>query len=75
MIRLLLATGIGLLVSLFGTRFLIGWLSSRRAYQPIQEDGVQSHHETKSETPTMGGLAIVAGITIVTSSNRPAVPS
>jgi len=62
MIRLLIATAVGLLVSLFGTRFLIGFLGQRKMAQPIQEDGVQSHRETKTGTPTMGGLAIVAGI-------------
>lgn len=62
MIRLLIATGVGLVVALFGSRFLIGWLNSRQISQPIQEDGVQSHHETKTGTPTLGGLALVAGI-------------
>ena len=62
MIRLLIATAVGLLVALFGTRFLIGWFGHHKVAQPIQDDGVQSHHETKSGTPTMGGLAIVAGI-------------
>lgn len=62
MIRLLIATAVGLLVSLFGTRFLIRFLTQRRMSQPIQEDGVQAHRETKVGTPTMGGLAIVAGI-------------
>lgn len=62
MIRLLIANGIALLVTLFGTRFLINWLGNRSVAQPIQEDGVQSHRETKAGTPTMGGLAIVAGI-------------
>lgn len=64
MIRLLIATAVGLFVSLFGTRFLIKWLTARQVSQPIQEDGVQSHRETKSGTPTMGGLAIVAGIAL-----------
>ncbi len=64
MIRLLIATGVGLLVSLFGTRFLINWLTQRKVAQPIQEDGVQAHRETKAGTPTMGGIAIVAGIVI-----------
>lgn len=62
MIRLLIATGVGLIVALFGTRFLITWLTRREISQPIQEDGVQSHHETKTGTPTLGGLALVAGI-------------
>jgi len=62
MIRLLLATAIGLVVALFGTKFLITWLTRRQISQPIQEDGVQSHIETKTGTPTLGGLAMVAGI-------------
>lgn len=62
MIRLLIATGVGLIVALFGTRFLITWLTRRDISQPIQEDGVPSHHETKTGTPTLGGLALVAGI-------------
>ncbi|MGY9083958.1 MAG: phospho-N-acetylmuramoyl-pentapeptide-transferase [Acidimicrobiales bacterium] len=64
MIRLLIAAGVALLVSLFGTRFLITWLTHRKLAQPIQEDGVQMHRETKAGTPTMGGIAIVAGIVI-----------
>ncbi len=64
MIRLLIATAVGLLVSLFGTRFLITWLAQRKVFQPIQEDGVQMHRETKVGTPTMGGIAIVAGIVV-----------
>ena len=64
MIRLLIATGVALVVSLFGTRFLIGWASYRNAHQPIQDDGVQSPRITKAGTPTMGGIAIVAGIAI-----------
>jgi phospho-N-acetylmuramoyl-pentapeptide-transferase len=62
MIRLLIATAVGLLVTLVGTRFLIGWLTRRSIAQPIQEDGVASHHETKTGTPTLGGLAMVGGI-------------
>jgi phospho-N-acetylmuramoyl-pentapeptide-transferase len=64
MIRLLIATAVGLLVSLFGTRFLITWLTQRKVAQPIQEDGVPMHRETKVGTPTMGGIAIVAGIVV-----------
>jgi len=63
-IRLLIATGLGLMVSLFGTRFLISWLRHRQMHQPIQEDGLQAHVEKKEGTPTMGGLAIVGGISI-----------
>ncbi len=64
MIRLLLATAIGLLISLFGTRYLIRWLTQRSVAQPIQDDGVQMHRETKAGTPTMGGIAIVLAIAI-----------
>ena len=64
MIRLLIATAVALFVTLFGTRFLIGWLTRRKVAQPIQEDGVQMHRETKAGTPTMGGIALVGGIVV-----------
>lgn len=64
MIRLLIATAVGLIVSLLGTRFLITWLTNRNVAQPIQDDGVQLHRETKAGTPTMGGIAIVIGIAL-----------
>ena len=41
----------------------------RRKYQngqPIREDGPESHHETKAGTPTMGGLLILAALTLST---------
>ena len=60
MIRLLLAAGIALLVSLVGTRLLIAVFRARRLAQPIRSDGPESHAH-KQGTPTMGGLAIVAG--------------
>ncbi|MCB1027388.1 MAG: phospho-N-acetylmuramoyl-pentapeptide-transferase [Microthrixaceae bacterium] len=60
MIRLLLAAGIALVVSLFGTKFLIAWLTRHRIGQPIHED-VPEGHTTKAGTPTMGGIAIVSG--------------
>lgn len=58
--RLLIAVAIGGIVSLMATQFLIGWLTSHRIGQPIQEDGPEGHH-TKAGTPTMGGAAIVGG--------------
>ncbi len=64
MIRLLIATAVGLVVSILGTRFLIGWFTNRELAQPIQEDGVQMQRETKAGTPTMGGIALVAGIVV-----------
>ena len=60
MIRLLLAAGISVAVSLVGTRLLILALTKRRIGQPIHED-VPSGHTVKAGTPTMGGIAIVAG--------------
>ncbi|HEX2575808.1 MAG TPA: phospho-N-acetylmuramoyl-pentapeptide-transferase [Aquihabitans sp.] len=63
MIALLMAGGMSLAVSLVGTRFLIEWLRSHRIGQPIREEGPQGH-QTKAGTPTMGGLAIVAGAVV-----------
>ncbi|MFM8861534.1 MAG: phospho-N-acetylmuramoyl-pentapeptide-transferase [Acidimicrobiia bacterium] len=63
MIRLLVAVAISLVVSLFGTWVLIGWLERRRIGQPIREDGPQGHH-TKAGTPTMGGVAIVGAAAV-----------
>jgi phospho-N-acetylmuramoyl-pentapeptide-transferase len=59
-IALLMAAGVGLATSLVGTRFLIVWLRQRGIGQPIHED-VPDAHRTKAGTPTMGGIAIVAG--------------
>ena len=55
--------GISLAVSLVGTRFLVDWLRSHRIGQPIREEG-PAKHQTKAGTPTMGGIAIVAGAVI-----------
>jgi phospho-N-acetylmuramoyl-pentapeptide-transferase len=57
-IALLLAGGVALMVSLIGTRFLIGWLARHKIGQPIHED-VPEGHRTKAGTPTMGGVGIV----------------
>ncbi|QYG92797.1 phospho-N-acetylmuramoyl-pentapeptide-transferase [Iamia sp. SCSIO 61187] len=72
MIALLMAAGVGLATSLVGTRFLIVWLRQRGIGQPIHED-VPDAHRTKAGTPTMGGIAIVAGATIgyLVSHTRP----
>lgn len=58
MIRLLIAAGVSLTVSLIGTRLLISVLERRNIGQPIREDGPEGH-VTKAGTPTMGGIAIV----------------
>lgn len=63
MLGLLLAAGVAMTVSLVGTRFLIDWLRARQIGQPIHED-VPSGHTVKAGTPTMGGVAIVAGAVV-----------
>jgi phospho-N-acetylmuramoyl-pentapeptide-transferase len=60
MIRLLLAAAIAFTVSAVLTRVLIDVLTRSQIGQPIREDGPQGHM-IKAGTPTMGGLAIVAG--------------
>ena len=62
MIALLLAGGVAMFVSLFGTSFLIRWLGAHRAHQPIlaQDQTNAPPHLHKAGTPSMGGLAIVA---------------
>ncbi|MBS1838073.1 MAG: phospho-N-acetylmuramoyl-pentapeptide-transferase, partial [Actinobacteria bacterium] len=60
MIRLLLAGGVATTVALVGTWLLIVLLTRRHIGQPIHED-VPEGHTVKAGTPTMGGIAIVAG--------------
>jgi phospho-N-acetylmuramoyl-pentapeptide-transferase len=59
-IALLLAAATSMIITLIGTKFLIPWLVNRRMGQPIREEGPDSHKK-KVGTPTMGGIAIVAG--------------
>ena len=61
MIAILLAAATAMVVSLFGTRWLIGFFRTRGQGQPIlgREDHGPEHHMVKQGTPTMGGLAIV----------------
>ena len=63
MIRLLVAVATSTLVSLVGTRYLIRWLTAHRVGQPIREEG-PAGHSIKAGTPTMGGIAIVAGAVV-----------
>src|SRR3546814_5764092 len=45
----------------------IGWLRLKQGKgQPIREDGPASHLITKKGTPTMGGLMILAAMTLST---------
>ncbi len=43
MTRLLFAGAISMIISLFGTKALINWLTSHRIGQPIRDDGPQGH--------------------------------
>jgi phospho-N-acetylmuramoyl-pentapeptide-transferase len=62
-VSLLIAGAISLVLSLLGTRYLIGWLRDHRVGQPIHED-VPDGHITKAGTPTMGGVAIVVAAVV-----------
>jgi len=62
-IALLMAGGLSLAVSLVGTRFLIDWLRAHNIGQPIRAEGPEKH-QVKAGTPTMGGIAIVAGTVV-----------
>ena len=61
MIAIMLAGATAMLVSLFGTRWLIAFFRTRGQGQPIlgKEDHGPDHHMHKQGTPTMGGIAIV----------------
>ena len=57
----LVAGGVALLVTLFGTRFAIQLLVKRGYGQFIRDDGPTTHH-TKRGTPTMGGVVIIISV-------------
>ena len=50
-------------VSMYGTTMMIPFLKKKQFGQFIREEGPQAHL-SKAGTPTMGGIAIVAGITV-----------
>ena len=58
---ILVAVGISLAVSILLTPVLIRLFTKQGFGQEIREDGPPSH-QTKRGTPSMGGVAIVAGI-------------
>jgi len=62
-IRILIGSAVGLVVSLALTRFLIDFLHRLRIGQPIHED-VPEGHTVKAGTPTMGGVAIVVAVVV-----------
>ncbi len=63
MVALLVALGVGLLASMMGTPLLIRAFQERGIGQRIREDGPQGHI-TKAGTPTMGGITMVASVTL-----------
>jgi len=77
-IAIMLAGATAMLVSLFGTRWLIVFFRTRGRGQPIlgKEDHGPEHHMVKQGTPTMGGLAIVGAALIgwFVAHLRPGLP-
>ena len=63
MTQMIIAGAIGLLVSIFITPWLIRKFSAVGIGQEIREEGPKSHLR-KRGTPTMGGIAILIGITV-----------
>jgi len=61
-IAVMIGGAVAMVLSLLGSRYLIGFFRDRGKGQPIlgKEDRGPDHHQSKSGTPTMGGLAIVA---------------
>ena len=59
--QILIAVGIALTVSILLTPVLIRLFNRQGFGHEIREDGPPSHH-TKRGTPSMGGVAILAGI-------------
>ncbi|MCS4484542.1 phospho-N-acetylmuramoyl-pentapeptide-transferase [Gleimia sp. 6138-11-ORH1] len=58
MLALVFGTAVSLIVTLFGTKILIGILVKRNYGQFIRQDGPTAHH-VKRGTPTMGGIVII----------------
>ncbi|SQG65009.1 phospho-N-acetylmuramoyl-pentapeptide-transferase [Corynebacterium renale] len=62
MTNIIIAGAVSFLVAIFTTPLLIRYFSAEGLGQEIREDGPRSHMR-KRGTPTMGGLAILLGIT------------
>lgn len=63
MTQIIISGVVSFLVAIFFTPFLIRYFSSAGKGQEIREDGPKSHLR-KRGTPTMGGIAIIAGIVV-----------
>lgn len=64
-VRAIMSILTGLAVTLFFGSRMIRWLQTMQIGQTVRDDGPQSHL-SKSGTPTMGGVLILAGIFIAT---------
>ncbi len=74
MIRVLIAAGVALILSLaIGPRF-IEFLRRNEFGQHIREEGPK-HHLAKQGTPTMGGLLILFAATIALPAGQPLPPA
>jgi phospho-N-acetylmuramoyl-pentapeptide-transferase len=60
---ILLAGGLGLIITLLGTQVAIRLLVAKGYGQLIRDDGPTSHH-TKRGTPTMGGLVVMFAVVV-----------
>ncbi|WP_297666504.1 phospho-N-acetylmuramoyl-pentapeptide-transferase [uncultured Corynebacterium sp.] len=61
MLQIFIAGAVAFLVSVLLTPVLIRWFSAEGLGQEIREEGPKSHFK-KRGTPTMGGIAVLAGI-------------
>ncbi|MEO0604204.1 MAG: phospho-N-acetylmuramoyl-pentapeptide-transferase, partial [Myxococcota bacterium] len=55
-----------LLISYLVFPWFIRWMKQRKVDQIIRSDGPESHLLTKVGTPTMGGVPMLAGVTVAT---------
>ena len=63
MMQIIIGGAVAFLVTVFFTPVLIKKFSAEGLGQEIREDGPQSHLK-KRGTPTMGGIAIIAGLVL-----------
>ena len=63
MLQIFISGAVAFLVAVFLTPYLIRKFSAEGLGQEIREEGPKSHFK-KRGTPTMGGIAILAGIVV-----------
>ena len=63
MLSIMVAMGVAMVISLFGTPLFIKLLVNKQYGQFIRQDGPTSHL-TKRGTPTMGGVVIILATVI-----------